>query len=160
MRETKDIVLMDEDLEGKPVELHFKLTQMSAIKQERWINRVVALFVSSNAKDMGSVQSILGSGKIESIMALFNGLKYEDIEPLYNELLECVQYIPDKDNPSYTQPMTAKNADTVITDVRNLYTLRFESLKINFSFFLNALQPPKEKATEEAPIIIHKPTRM
>lgn len=144
MRETTEIKLVDG---GK--ERLFKITQMSAYQQEAWIIKVVTI-LSANAKNVeGISKMVTGEQKDQAnaILGMIGGLKYEDIRPLYDELLECVSYIPDETNKSFEQPLNAKNVDSIITDFKNLFKLRMEALKLNFSFFSEgeSAQPPKEQ---------------
>lgn len=155
MRETTEVKLID-----NKKELLFKITQMSAYKQEAWIIKVVTL-LSANSKSYDIISKMVtmnSNEQIGALMGLLGGIKYEDIQPLYDELLECVSYIPDETNKGFETPLSAKNVDSIITDFRNIFKLRIESLKLNFSFFSEGenMQPPKEEATV---ITIHKNTR-
>ena len=140
----KDVVIILQD-DGR--ELSFKITQMSAIQQERWINRVVMLLAGSAGLDgaLDNLQGSLKAGKYEDILRIFGALKYEEIEPLYNELLECCAHIPDPKNPGFATKLTAGNADSIVGEVKTLYRLRLEALKLNFDFFKGGENSPTPK---------------
>lgn len=135
--------------------LTFKIKQMSAIKQERWINKVLILAAGANV--LSSVFSNFNINKISNsfkdmnlnkFMEMFGKLDYEKVEPLYNELLECCSHIPDKNNVNFATPLNSNNADSIISDFKTLYKLRFEALKLNFSFFKSGAKSPNQKTAD------------
>lgn len=135
--------------------LTFKIKQMSAIKQERWINKVLILAAGANV--LSSVFSGFNINKISNsfkdmnlnkFMEMFGKLDYEKVEPLYEELLECCSHIPDKNNVNFATPLNSNNADSIISDFKTLYKLRFEALKLNFSFFKNGAKSPNQKTAD------------
>lgn len=141
-------------------ELTFKIKQMSAIKQERWINKVLILAAGSNVLSgmfssfkLSGLSNQLKNMDIDKFLDMFGKLDYKKIEPLYNELLECCSYVPDKNNLNFTTALNADNADSIIGDVQTLYKLRLEALKINFNFFSNGAKSPNQK---KADIVITK----
>ena len=69
-------------------------------------------------------------------MKVLATMDYEKVEPLYNELIECCSFMSGNTEIQCSQD----TIDAQITDVMNLYKLRLEALKINFSFFMNVLQ--------------------
>lgn len=155
MRKEKLINLTDDDKE-----LTFKVKQMSALKQERWINRVLILLTGS--KMLGSIlgginvtdiQNTMKNFNLDTLLEVFGKMNYEKIEPLYNELLECCYHVPNPNNPSFCTQLTANNVDSIIGEVKNLYLLRLEALKINFSFFAKGAKSPNHK---KADIVIGK----
>lgn len=150
MRKEKIIEIMDD---GNL--LTFKIKQMSAIKQERWINKVLILAAGANV--LSSVFSSFNINKISNsfkdmnlnkFMEMFGQLDYEKVEPLYNELLECCSHIPDKNNVNFATPLNSNNADSIISDFKTLYKLRFEALKLNFSFFKSGAKSPNQKTAD------------
>lgn len=150
MRKEKVIEILDD---GNL--LTFKIKQMSAIKQERWINKVLILAAGANV--LSSVFSGFNINKISNsfkdmnlnkFMEMFGKLDYEKVEPLYEELLECCSHIPDKNNVNFATPLNSNNADSIISDFKTLYKLRFEALKLNFSFFKNGAKSPNQKTAD------------
>lgn len=150
MRKEKIVEIMDD---GNL--LTFKIKQMSAIKQERWINKVLILAAGANV--LSSVFSGFNINKISNsfkdmnlnkFMEMFGKLDYEKVEPLYEELLECCSHIPDKNNVNFATPLNSNNADSIISDFKTLYKLRFEALKLNFSFFKNGEKSPNQKTAD------------
>ena len=134
---------------------------MPATKGERWLNRLLAVLsntASAKGASLKDLEGRLTSGNIyDELFQIFSALPYEKIEPLYNELLECCEHIPEKNNPNFSTPCNQENIDSIVGEVGTLYRLRFEALKVNFAFFQKGLnaQPQKEPS-----ITFKKPIRM
>lgn len=153
MRKETIITLQDTNFKGEPKELTFKIKQMSAVQQERWFNRAVMLLMGAGSSisdvTLNQLQNEMQSKGIQYLLELFGKLKYEDIEPLYNELLTCCSHIPNPDNPNMAVRCSVQDIDNVISDFRNLYRLRIEVLKLNFGFLtagVNFQQPQQQQA--------------
>lgn len=148
MRKEAFITLVDD---GK--QLTFKITQMSATQQENWINRLVTLLVSKNATSIVNLQKMVTTQKYEELLSLLSGIKYEDVKPLYDELLTCASHVPNPQNKGVTIPCTLDTIDGIISDFKNLYVLRLRALEVCFDFFAKGDKPQEAK---EADITIPK----
>lgn len=161
MREEQRVTLMDGEQE-----LTFVIKKFPATKQERWINRVVMLLVKSAAKsssidtltgmqasDVRQLENLIAKEGIQGFAKLLGGLEYDDIEPLYAELMTCVSHL----SGDFRHACTNDKLDSLITDVTTLYKLRMEVLRMNFSFFRQGGNSPKETPPE---ITIPTPMRM
>lgn len=122
-------------------QLTFKVKQMPATKGERWVNRVITLLANSATGQVSDFEfsklkaKFSGPDKFQEIFKVIGQLDYDKVEPLYDELLNCCEHVPDPTNTSFSVPCTAANVDTVIGEFKNLYRLRWEALKVNFDFF-------------------------
>ncbi len=148
MRVEKIICLQDLNYNNEPIEIYFKIQQMSAIKQERWLNRVLFLFLgkgslSEIASELKGIKKKIAKDDnqesdnlsgIKQLAALLSNVDYDSVEPLYDELLECCYHIPDINNQNLCVQCNKNNIDSIVSDFRNLYKLRMEVLKLNFSF--------------------------
>ena len=155
MRKTKVITLIDD---GQT--LTFRLTQMPATKAERFTNRLLALLVGSgslNNIDVKKLQKLGESGGIAEILSLLSKLDYDKVEPLYNELLDYCEHIPDGNAQGFGVKQSQETIDSVIGDFKNLYKLRFEILKLNYGFFTNGQNAQSQKAAD---ITFAKTTKM
>ena len=134
MRKTEIIKLVDD---GK--ELTFRITQMPATKAERWANRAIFLLI-------GAGKDIKKDSNIDDVIKAIASVDYDKAEPLYNELIECCTYLPDGNANGAGIGCTQDTIDAQIVDPLNLYKLRLASAKLNFSFFMSALQSQDPKA--------------
>jgi dsDNA-binding SOS-regulon protein len=155
MTKEKIVTLKDN---GRP--LAFKIRQFPATKLERWINRLVLLLAKGGreafniplSQDAESVRQALQKSGLDGIVKMLGGLSYEDAAPLYDELLSAASLVRE----NYEQECSAEVLDGNIEDVKTIYLLRWEILKLNFSFLLEGGrfqpgQPPN--------VAIPKPTR-
>lgn len=128
MRKTEIIKLVDDGQERI-----FRITQMPATKAERWANRAAFILIEAT-KGRKANKDI----KIEDVLRTIAAVDYDKVEPLYNELIECCEYLPDMNSAGIL--CTQQTIDAQIVEPINLYRLRLAAAKLNFSFFTNVLQ--------------------
>lgn len=84
-------------IEGRDKNKQFKITEMSADKGERWFIRLLLALAKAGAKvPEGGVEAFAASYPallVQGIQSL-QGMDFPDVEPLLNEMLTCVQYVP------------------------------------------------------------------
>lgn len=136
MRKTKEIKIETQNRDqGK----RFRITEMSACAQERWATRAILALLNSGLElsEGVSAEDLQGSSGLAKILSMgvkaFSNIKYEYAEPLYAELLKCVEYLGIQGD-SFSRPLTEETADEVIEEVITLLTLRKEVLKLHFDF--------------------------
>lgn len=145
--------------------LLIQIKQMSAIQQERWLNRMLILLCGNTETahmaselDVKRLISKFQQGKLTeeklvqgeggldkflgALVGVLGALDYEKVEPLYNELLGCCSHVPDPNNRLFCIQLTPDNVESIIMDFRTLYKLRWQALKLNFNFFGNGAGSP------------------
>lgn len=140
-------------------ELRFRIKQMPATKQERWIMRALLLVARSGIGGMINVPDGKKLGelkmtqdlKFEDMLKALGQLNYEDVEPLMEELLNCCTRISDS---GAEQVCTGNTIDGYVGDLKTLLKLRQEVLKLHFSFFQNAANSQDSEAQQR--IVISK----
>ena len=128
MRKTEIVKLVDDGQERI-----FRITQMPATKAERWANRAAFILIEAT-RGKKTNKDI----KIEDILQTIASVDYDKVEPLYNELIECCEYLPDMNSAGIV--CTQQTIDAQIVEPINLYKLRLAAAKLNFAFFTNVLQ--------------------
>ncbi len=148
MIKTKDIILQDGG-----TSYTFRITQMPATKQERFIFQVILLLANSGLEIPGTEGRKVSAEEIQahperyfnvkSLEKMLGTLSIDKIQPLSDALLSCCSRV----NGSVEEPCTPNTVDSYISDFRTLLKLKYEALKINFSFFNDAVpsQPTQEK---------------
>ena len=110
----------------------FRITEMAARKIDKWGMR--AFFVLLNAGV--EVPEDLASQGFAGLMAIgleaFTRVPYEAALPLWDELLDCVKYIPSPKQPNLTRPLI----DEDVEEVQTLLKLR----KIVFDLHMQNLK--------------------
>lgn len=142
MRREKIITLEDD---GKKLTL--KITQMAASQHEKWQNRLLLLLAKANT-DWDTIAKQFKNDDYMSILTVLGTLGYEQVEPLYQELLSCVAHIPDPNNPNFAVPLTPENVDSIIGEWKNLYILRFTALQHEYAFFDGGGPSPLQKLVD------------
>jgi len=133
MRQEKIITLND-----RGNELMFKIKEMPALKLESWLIRAGLLLVGSGAFDRRDITNAQEALQQAGAMLSQNGISalakidFEKAQPLLDDLLRCCFFISGKTE----QQLSPEIVDGIIEDVKTLFELRKEALKINVGFFL------------------------
>ncbi len=136
MRKTKVITIETDNRDkGKS----FLIKEMSAHRAEQWsAEALVAIFSGNVPADILQVSQTSNTAALATAMEyLLKGLSWKSIKPLYNSLLSCVSFIPEKENkanPVNVIPLTETNIENFIEEVPTLLKLRLAALEINLGF--------------------------
>lgn len=143
----KEIILTIDD-GGTP--LTVKIRQMPATRLESWIMRVVLLLAGSGVEvpegaDLQQAGRMLAAQGLKAL----GSVDYDKAKPLLDDLLHCCHRVLES---GVETPITEATADGFIADVRTLFKLRLEALKLNLDFFgIGDLSPsPRTSGTAEA----------
>lgn len=142
-------------------ELAFLIREMPAMRLESWIIRAgLALAASGAAGDLLNESRVdsasvmqaadrLAKMDVGNLLRALGGIEYQKVEPLLGELLACCSLV----TGNQLQQLNQRNVDGIVQDIKTLFTLQKEALKINFGFFGNGGQSATGQATaEEAPL--------
>jgi hypothetical protein len=117
---------------GRDVGKVFIVTEMAAVPAEKWARRVVLAI--SGAFPLADQMEEQGIGALAFLGMKALGLIPPDIaEPLFDELMTCVQFQPNPAEPAVLLPWAA--AGTQIEEISTILKLRAEALDIHTDFF-------------------------
>lgn len=119
---------------GRDKGKRFLITEMPAMKAERWATQVILGAMGSDGFDMskfGSMQNIAQIG-----VSVLAKLPFEVAEPLMAEMLTCIEIMPNPANPTVTRPLESDDVE----EVSSLLKLRLEVLKLHIDFFTDAAE--------------------
>ena len=151
MRNHKLIVI---DKEGRDKGKTFKITEMPAMKAEKWATRALLALLHSGIEVPDDAANAGLAGIAAMGIAAFAGLKWQDADPLLEEMMTCVQIIPDASNPMVVRPIMEMADD--IEEVSTLFFLRKEVLELHLGFSIadklstSALSATKKETTSNA----------
>lgn len=130
MRRVKEVVI---DALGRDQGKSFILTEMSAVRAERWGTRAMLLAVQAGV-DVGSVRGMAGVA-LAGIQAITK-IKFDEVQPLLDEMLECVTVRPaPKDpDPAKASLTRALFIEQDIEEVTTLMRLREEVIDLHLGF--------------------------
>jgi len=135
--------------EGRDKGKVFLITEMPAAQGEEWATR--ALFTAMNC-GVEIPDELLSAG-LAGLAAL--GMKslakvpYEMVKPLFDEMMGCVQIVPDRANPQFVRPLIEDDIEEIATRLM----LRKATLTLHLDFFLAAApstQAPVAASTSPA----------
>lgn len=129
MRKIQDVTILDSGRDNGKV---FRITEMPAMKAEKWAMRAL-LAVGKSGVDIpdnvagGGVAGLAAVG-LKALMSI----PWELAEPLLDEMMQCIQYLPDPNAPERVRPLI----DDDIEEVKTRLTLRNEVFQLHTGFSL------------------------
>jgi hypothetical protein len=135
MRKT-EVVTIPSTSEGRDKGKRFLITEMPAFKAERWAFRALLALAHAGVEmpedaPSGGMQSIALIG----IKAL-NNLDFNEARPLLDEMMTCVQVMPDPKNPAIVRPLLmAESEGDDIEEIATILMLRERIFRLHTDFF-------------------------
>jgi hypothetical protein len=126
----KELTYIAEDGRDKERGTKFKITEMPAAQAERWAMRALMALMKSGVQIPDNFEKLGMSGMAEMGIRAVAGLDWETAEPLLNEMMSCVQLIPDPTKPFFSRPLTDDDIEEISTRLK----LRLEVFKLHTDF--------------------------
>lgn len=134
MRKTEIFVATSERDKGK----RFVITEMPALKAERWALRALLALTHAGAELPEDTQPGFAALAVAGFQAM-RKLKFEELQPLLDEMMGCVSIIPDPKNIELTRPLVANEMEgDDIEDVVTIWEIRDKIFRLHADFFLDA----------------------
>ncbi len=112
--------------------LTFKIKEMSAIQLERWLIRALLLIAGSGTGvPDGSDLKATGAFLADKGLAALGNIDMDKAQPLLDELLACCARVIENVEERCTPESVG-----YIQDVKTLFALRTEAVKLNLGFLL------------------------
>lgn len=108
----------------------FVITEMGAFQAEKWAIRALLALARSGLDVPEEVMREGMAGIARFGLAAIAGAKFEELEPLLDEMFLCVQYMPDQKHPEIIRAVLDEDIEEVLT----LAKLRGEALKLHVDF--------------------------
>jgi hypothetical protein len=130
-RRTKELTIM---AEGRDKDKLFLLTEMPAVQAEKWAGRALLALLKSGVElpDDAAQAGIAGIAAVG--LKAFGSINWADAEPLLDEMMTCVQVIPNKRDKRVVRGLFEEDIEEVTT----LFMLRKELLELHLGFSLAA----------------------
>lgn len=122
------------DTKGRDIGKVFFIREMSATQAEWWAIRAGMAMARSgvelpeNFADMG-IAAMAGTG-----LKMVSQIPPDEAKPLLDELMECVQCVPDASNQSIKRKLIDDDIEEIATRIK----LRMEVFKLHVDFFTAA----------------------
>ena len=123
MRKTVIITIQDE---GRDKGKIFILTELPAVQAEKWAYRALLALARSGVE---IPPNLAGAGFAGIAILGFQALAhidFNDLEPLLDEMMSCIQYRPDPSNVQYSRPLMVDDIEEIATRIKlraEVYTL-------------------------------------
>jgi len=111
----------------------FLLTEMSAFAAEKWAAKALLALMKSGADIPENTLSAGTAGLASIAMTAFGNVPPEALMPLLDEMMACVQCIPDPRNP-----MPRKLVEEDIEEITTIFEIRKRLLDLHLGFSLAA----------------------
>lgn len=122
--------------EGRDKGKIFVLTELPASKAESWAMRAILALMAGGVELPEGFERLGMAGMAEIGIRALSQLKWEDAEPLLNEMWQCVQIIPDPARPQVIRNLIEEDIEEVDTRLK----LRMEIWTLHVGF-LKAVAP-------------------
>lgn len=129
-RRTKIYTVPDEE-GNRDAGKRFKLTEMSASKAEAWAARVILAVTAAGLEIPDNVDGAGMAGIATLGMKAIGGLKWYDISPLLDEMMECVKILPTPGNDQIERELFG---DDDIEEVKTRLELKMEVFELHTGF--------------------------
>ena len=138
-RNTKSLTI---SAEGRDKGKTFLLTEMSAVRAEKWAARaLLALLKSGVELPEDAAQAGLAGIAAVGIKA-FGSIDWNLAEPLLDEMMECVQFVYDPRKPGAVRALFEEDIEEVTTRL----SVRKELLELHLGFSLAAKLSTSQKS--------------
>lgn len=137
------------ETEGRDKGKVFLITEMPARQAEAWAMRAFLALARGGTADVPPDVEEMGFAGIASLgLSVVSNMRWEDAQPLFDEMLQCVQIATDPKHPTVTRDVI----DDDFEEVATLVELRREVFKlhVDFSMVASRLKQMRE-ATGAAP---------
>ena len=119
---------------GRDKDKQFLLTEKSAFAAEKWAMRVTMAAMAAGVEIPDKSELHGAGGLIAIALNLLARIKWETAEPLLNEMMECVEVLPDPTKAHVKRQLF----DSDIEEVQTLVMIRKEIIDLHTDFFSSA----------------------
>lgn len=116
--------------EGRDKGKLFLLTEMSAEQGEDWAMRVLLALMQSNVQVPEGFLDAGMAGLAEMGLKSLSGITWELAKPLMQELMACINFIPDPRNPHVNRGLFEGDIEEIATRA----ALKWEVLQLHVDF--------------------------
>ena len=152
MRRTKSVQIPTDDPNNRDAGKIYLLTELPSARSEKWAARVFLAFASSGIKvpDKAAKAGLAGLASMgSSLITGFTGVPWEIAEPLFDEMMACVQLMVGKPgSPAIPRPLMV---DDDIEEISTRLLLRREIIELHLGFSLAAFLSSSDSEAAPSP---------
>jgi hypothetical protein len=141
-RKTTKVVI---SREGRDKGKIFVLTEMSSAASEDWAMRAMFLAMQSGVEISDEIAASGLAGLANIGLASIGKVPFDLAKPLLDQMMDCVQLQPDRNNAEFIRPLEEDDIEEVATRLQ----LRHAVFNLHTDFFTSAA--PSTQGTDAAP---------
>jgi hypothetical protein len=122
--------------EGRDLGKRFLITEMGAAQGESWAARALLALMANNAEIPENFAELGMAGLAELGLRALSSLRWEVLSPLLEEMMACVQIIPDAKKTQVVRSLIEDDIEEIATRL----SLRLEWWELHMGF-LQAVAP-------------------
>ncbi|AMM14246.1 hypothetical protein AX768_09205 [Burkholderia sp. PAMC 28687] len=136
---------------GRDKGKRFLITEMPASVSEDWAARLIFAMMNSGAdipdEVAGAGLAGLAAMNIGTLIKAISRVPYTMAKPLLDEMMECVQVMPDPTNANVVRPLIEDDCEEVATRL----LLRKEVFSVHLDHFMSAARSEASGAAASTP---------
>lgn len=115
MRKTVDVTISEE---GRDLGKVFRITEMSADQAERWAMRAFFALMNAGIDIPEDVAGMGLAGIAEIGLKALSRVPFEAAEPLLQDMMSCVQIVPDPGKPNVVRSLIEGDIEEILTRIQ------------------------------------------
>jgi hypothetical protein len=133
MRKTETITITSE---GRDKGKIFLITEMPVMRAERWAYRALLALSHAGAELPEGAQHGGMAAFAQAGLKALNSLDFEEARPLLDEMMSCVQVMPDPKNPMIVRPIMLNEMEgDDIEEIGTIFQIRERIFRLHTDFF-------------------------
>jgi hypothetical protein len=125
----------------------YHIQEMSARRTEAWAAKILLALMAANVELPDDLDNLSSAHLAQMGMKALTGLSWPVLEPILDEMLQCVSFKPDPvKKPGFTRMLQ----DVDIEEVTTLVKLRAEVWNLHMGFLMAVAPSLKERMTAVA----------
>jgi hypothetical protein len=126
--------------EGRDKGKLFSITEMPASQAEEWALRALFLAMQSGVEIPDELASAGLAGLATIGIKALAKIPFDLAKPLFDQLMACVQIVPDRTNQQFTRGLIEDDIEEITTRLQ----LRKAALMLHIDFFISAAPSTQE----------------
>ena len=122
--------------EGRDKGKVFFITEMPASQAEKWAMRAFLAMAQSGVELPEGVSDLGFAGIVRMGMTALSKIPFGLTEPLMDEMMACVQFMPNAANPSIVRPLVESDIEEIATRLK----IRAQVLSLHSGFSIGGDQ--------------------
>jgi hypothetical protein len=127
--------------EGRDKSKRFLITEMPALKAERWAIRALMALARSGVEIPDDAKGAGMAALAHAGLKALHSMTFDEVQPLLDEMWSCVQVIPNPQLPEFVRPLVMHEAEgDDLEEISTIWTLRERIFRLHTDFFLKGNQ--------------------